>query len=150
MSNTSTRAVHDSLLRGQSWASRARASRRRVQQLKSEMAAIMAEYRTTLEYRRQARNRKRRRWPRVPLDLIDYFCSVEGRKGGRPPTLRRCRHRLGSRFCWNWSLPGGSRLGKAAVTVGRCPSCGRSRFVAAQQARINRSGGGGDECESNA
>jgi hypothetical protein len=29
--------------------------------------------------------------------------------GGRPPKLRRCRKRLGSRFCWGWRAPGADR-----------------------------------------
>jgi hypothetical protein len=48
--------------------------------------------------------------------LLRMHCIVAGiQQGGRPPRARRCRKRLGSRFCWNWRMPG----------TDRCPRHGR-------------------------
>lgn len=97
-----------------------RAVRRRLQRLWAEGAEALAEYRATPEYRRRERNRKRRRWPDASPWMVDFLCSTEGRdKGGRPPAARRCTRRVGSRFCWNWSLRGTDRCWRHERSVKR-------------------------------
>jgi hypothetical protein len=50
--------------------------------------------------------------PSVRGLLLIRCISAGIQLGGRPPKLRRCRKRLGSRFCCGWRAPGTDRCSR--------------------------------------
>lgn len=65
-------------------------------------------------FQQQMRDRERRR-RRHPYCVhtpgyVRALCVQWGRElGGRPPRVRRCTKRLGTRYCWNWRVEGTTR-----------------------------------------
>ena len=92
--------------------SRKRSERRRLQR-SIEQWHTSPEYQAVMRYLR-AQRRYRLRHPytgyqdnRVQRALLFMHCTYAGvTLGGRPPLRRRCRKRLGSRYCWNWRTVG--------------------------------------------
>ena len=61
--------------------------------------------------------------------LLRLRCVYAGiTLGGRPPGARRCRKRLGSRFCWGWRAPGTDRCHRHRREEGEGMSDGESRI----------------------
>ena len=92
--------------------SRKRSERRRWQKQKAQWLADP--YYVALRQELYRRQRYRQRHPytgyrdnRVQRALLFMHCTYAGvTLGGRPPLRRRCRKRLGSRYCWNWRTVG--------------------------------------------
>ena len=92
--------------------SRKRSERRRAQRVIEQWHAS-SEYQAHRRYLR-AQRRYRLRHPYAgahhdPIQraLLFMHCTYAGVKlGGRPPMRRRCRKRLGSRYCWHWRTVG--------------------------------------------
>jgi hypothetical protein len=91
-------------------ASEQRMARRRRQREEAQWRASpeYLAFRHWLEARR--RYLTRHPWATCPWVVLKWQCRVWGMTlGGRPPKARRCRKRLGSRFCWGWRVPGTDR-----------------------------------------
>lgn len=87
------------------WASQQRMERRRQQRARERRHADPQMIALGRYLDARARYMARHPWARHPA-LLRMWCMASGiRFGGRPPKVRRCTKRLGSRFCWNWRLP---------------------------------------------
>jgi hypothetical protein len=96
--------------------SQKRMERRRSQKLR-EWWLNLPEYRA-LRREIERRQQYRRRHPFMGQDArqrgpLWLYCFMAGsHEGGRPPRVRRCTKRLGSRLCWGWREAGSDRCVK--------------------------------------
>ena len=92
--------------------SQKRRERRRAQRRREQWQA--EPYYQAMKRYLEAQRRYRQRHPYTGYQdnpaqrgLLLLRCISAGvQLGGRPPMRRRCRKRLGSRYCWNWRTVG--------------------------------------------
>jgi hypothetical protein len=86
-----------------------RRRQRRWEQFNREPEVIALRREITRRQRYRQRHPYSGSAPGVRGLLLIRCVSAGIQLGGRPPKPRRCRKRLGSRFCWNWRTPGTDR-----------------------------------------